>query len=67
MSIKTVINCDGAGCYTEYEYDGSDYITDITQKGWIHIPSEETDYCPRCKPVVIKELKEENEGVEYID
>ncbi|MDI5890641.1 hypothetical protein [Halomonas rhizosphaerae] len=60
MTIETIVRCDGRSCCNECEIEDA-YDSSVSAAGWHTDPHDGFNhYCPRCWPVVKKELEEED-------
>lgn len=67
MSIQATVNCDGGMCTNEFELDAMD-SSDVELKhhelenhGWFIDHQNGYDYCPKCAPIVRKEMEQDND------
>lgn len=49
MSIKTICECDGQGCYREEEFEYlPSFDSELPADGWIFDRTTDSHYCPSC-------------------
>lgn len=70
MSFKSEVTCDGNRCYSTFELDTNDpaqaeieYYA-LQDRGWLIAFNDDSDYCPKCKPIVLAEMEDEANNVE---